>query len=558
MANLSLIEQIERIYRTSEEKGFSNDLFKEFKKDLTALSKYFGLTIQQSYWMSIIFFHILENDSTCSFKDLKQLLELSPVELIKQLKTIDEVVALGFLIKKNQTRRNTKINMPTSVYFNINPEISRAIIYGEPIESKKEVKIETVLDFIEQGNELIAELHETDADNAYLISKYLKLKENLNFGFLDFLKENKISPQSELFLLYVVWSTLSGNTSVDGDDFFKVIFNSRKDRIRYVQSLLNKKDEVIFNDVLEIEEGFFPGDVSYVLTPKTRNALKEENVLIGGGENYNFDLIKPENVTDKKLVLPEKTQIAYNELDHIIREENYEGLINRLEAKKLPKSVNILLYGAPGTGKTEMVYQLAKTNNREVIRVNISDVKSKWFGDSEKMIKRIFSDYREFSKGRKIKPILLFNEADGVIGKRFSHVDTPIAASMNAMQNIILEEMENFEGILIATTNLENNFDSAFERRFLYKVQFFKPGKKEQEALWKVKLNSPEIESDIQKLVADFDLTGAQIENVVRRTEIQAILYNKPVNFEMLKTICTEEEVGFSKNNKMMQIGFQK
>jgi len=558
MANLSLIEKIERIYRTSEQNGFTTDLFSEHKKELTILSKYYGLTVQQSYWLSFIFFYILENDSTCSFKDIKQILQMSPVELIKQLKLIDEVVAKGFLIKKNQTRRNTKTNMPTSVYYNINPDVSKAIIYGEPIEAKAEVKIDTLLDFIEQGNELIAELHENESDKSYLISKYLKLKENLNFGFLDFLKENKISPQSELFLLYVVWSTLSGNTSVDGDDFFKVVFSSRKDRIRYIQSLLNKKEEVIFNDVLEIEEGFFPGDISYVLTPKTRNALKEENVLIGGGENYNFDLIKPENVTDKKLVLPEKTQVSYNELDHIIREENYEGLINRLEAKKLPKNVNILLYGSPGTGKTEMVYQLAKANNREVILVNISDVKSKWFGDSEKMIKRIFSDYREFSKGRKIKPILLFNEADGIIGKRFNHVDNPIAFSLNAMQNIILEEMENFEGILIATTNLEKNFDSAFERRFLYKVQFEKPGKKEQEALWKVKLNAPEFNNEIEKLVEDYDLTGAQIENVVRRTEIQSILYNKTLNFEMLKSICNEESTGFSRNGKTVQIGFQK
>jgi SpoVK/Ycf46/Vps4 family AAA+-type ATPase len=111
--------------------------------------------------------------------------------------------------------------------------------------------------------------------------------------------------------------------------------------------------------------------------------------------------------------------------------------------------------------------------------VDISKTKSMWFGQSEKIIKDIFDRYRsrvkQAQKTRESIPILLLNEADAVICKRRETEGSNLAQTENAMQNIILEEMEKLEGILIATTNLTQNMDKAFERRFLFKVEFEKP-----------------------------------------------------------------------------------
>lgn len=137
--------------------------------------------------------------------------------------------------------------------------------------------------------------------------------------------------------------------------------------------------------------------------------------------------------------------------------------------------VTTLFFGAPGTGKTECVLQFAKKSKRNVIHVDISETKSMWYGQSEKLIKRIFSQYKEQYQEQEKAPVLLLNEADAVLGKRKQGGNSSTDSTENAMQNILLEEMEKFEGILIATTNLAANLDTAFDRRFLFKVKFETP-----------------------------------------------------------------------------------
>ena len=114
------------------------------------------------------------------------------------------------------------------------------------------------------------------------------------------------------------------------------------------------------------------------------------------------------------------------------------------------------------------------------MQIDISTTKSAWFGESEKKIKEVFTDYKELcNKMKKLKcgrnPILLFNECDAVFSKRKDISYSNTAQTENSIQNIILEEMENLEGILIATTNLTDNLGPAFERRFLFKIQFENP-----------------------------------------------------------------------------------
>jgi len=147
------------------------------------------------------------------------------------------------------------------------------------------------------------------------------------------------------------------------------------------------------------------------------------------------------------------------------------------------------------------------------MKVEISQSKSAWFGESEKIIKRIFTEYKTFLEECKRTPILFFNEADAIISKRKDISKSSVAQTENAMQNILLEELENFEGILIATTNLVSNLDPAFERRFLFKVRFHKPNDAIRARIWKSKL--PFLNKhDCMALAEKYDFSGGQIENV--------------------------------------------
>lgn len=239
-------------------------------------------------------------------------------------------------------------------------------------------------------------------------------------------------------------------------------------------------------------------------------------------------------------------------LSNSLNEEHYKNLCERLEENQLPKGIAALFYGEPGTGKTESVMQIARATGRDIMHVDISATKTCWFGESEKLIKKVFTDYRRLCKKSVIKPILLFNEADAVFSKRKDVGSGSVAQTENAIQNIILEEMEQLGGILIATTNLADNLDHAFERRFLFKIRFDKPTIEAKTNIWMNKLPSLS-KDDAHTLASNYDFSGGQIENITRKVLMQEIINDIKPSINGLITICNEEKM--SKNNTR-RIGF--
>lgn len=207
---------------------------------------------------------------------------------------------------------------------------------------------------------------------------------------------------------------------------------------------------------------------------------------------------------------------------------------------------NCLFFGAPGTGKTETAFQIARISGRDILPIDISATKSCWFGESEKTIRRVFIEYqhkvKRAEKNNLPVPILLLNEADAIINKRKDTFTSGVAQTENAIQNIILEELEKLNGIMIATTNLIENIDKAFERRFIYKIEFQKPGIEIRQLIWKSLI--PELsENESFELAASFELSGGQMENVARRHTINGILSGNACNLDDLVSYCNEESV---------------
>ena len=151
-----------------------------------------------------------------------------------------------------------------------------------------------------------------------------------------------------------------------------------------------------------------------------------------------------------------------------------------------------------------------------------------------------------------VAPILLFNEADAIFGKRIKE-ESSTDKMNNAIQNLILQEMEDLEGILIATTNMTKSFDAAFERRFLYKVRFEKPSLETKSKIWSSMM--PELtESQAQELAREYDFSGGQIENISRKKKIQSIIECCDPDFATLKQYCGEEQL--NSDQKRRRIGF--
>ena len=294
-------------------------------------------------------------------------------------------------------------------------------------------------------------------------------------------------------------------------------------------------------------------NTQFKLTEDAKRDLLAE-LKITTTEEHLADVIEPDQLTPKTMFYTETVQHQVEELNRFFEPEQYAKIRERMQQRGFRQGFTCLFHGGPGTGKTETVYQLARLTGRSIMTVDVPSIKSKWVGDSEKNIKALFDRYRSLVQRAEKAPILLFNEADAIIGIRKAGAESAVDKMENTIQNIILQEMETLDGIMIATTNLTENLDSAFERRFLYKIRFDKPDATVRGKIWQQMI--PELnDSDATTLAEHFDFSGGQIENVARKHAINSILYgNDSEMLPILEDYCRCEQLNNNVTRK--RIGF--
>ena len=291
---------------------------------------------------------------------------------------------------------------------------------------------------------------------------------------------------------------------------------------------------------------------SAALSDKVRETFFTEVELFSDNAvSGHQDLMSYEQIRVKPLYYNAVEGEQVGRLESLLEDEHFKGIQQRLDEMGMRKGFNIILYGGPGTGKTETTLQLARKTQRDVFNIDVSKLKSKWVGDSEKAIKGVFKAYRALCKGKERKPILFFNEADAIFGKRMENVDSPVAQMLNSMQNIILQEMETLDGIMIATTNLHGNLDPAFERRFIYKVELERPGAEVRSQIWASMLPGL-ADAAYGELGQRYPFSGGQIENVVRKSTVDYILTSNAPTMDMVCKFCDEEQF----RTQVKRVGF--
>ena len=310
--------------------------------------------------------------------------------------------------------------------------------------------------------------------------------------------------------------------------------------------------------LIEVTQGSMFSDASIVLTDKGKQLFLEEDYDLFSTENRSQSLIYPDKIAEKSMFYDKELSKQLEPLKENLFEEKFSKLQKQLEELAMPKGVAALFYGLPGTGKTETAMQIARITGRAVCHVDISAAKTCWYGESQKLVKGIFTNYRRLCEKEKQKPILLFNEADALLSSRQNinnaSGSSSVAQTENAIQNIILEEMEKLDGILIATTNLTDNLDSAFARRFLFKIEFKQPTAEAKQSIWKSKLEwLPD--DDCRALSTKFDFSGGEIDNIVRKVVMEEVLHGTRPTLAEIEELCRHEKIGNGCNGG--SIGFQ-
>ena len=187
--------------------------------------------------------------------------------------------------------------------------------------------------------------------------------------------------------------------------------------------------------------------------------------------------------------------------------------------------LSCLFAGPPGTGKTMMASVLAKSVGRELYRVDLSQVVSKWIGETEKNLATLFDE------AQRAQVILLFDEADSLFSTR-TEVSSSNDRFANMEINYLLQRMETFDGMTILTTNMAESIDAAFKRRIRYRVEFPFPDAPLRESLWR-SMFPPEAEVaadiDFADLAQRFDLAGGSIKSAVVRAAVYAAEAGGPI-----------------------------
>ncbi|MDR0785902.1 MAG: AAA family ATPase [Treponema sp.] len=517
---------------------FSASFFEKTKSHVKALSERFHLSAPQS----VIYaqFLVRFEDQSIYLREIAAALNLNSLEMLPFMNEFDELEKKKLLFCRRPSEGDP-------VTYRVPGAVIESLRWNKPylVETYKNASIDEFFDALDKlfdrhGNSEIS--YDTFVEELNAL-----IDNNMQLVFTQRLKALQLARDDLVLLLRFCQRIVSCYDENIGVSDIGGIFNDSTFR-NIARSLFDGEHDLLKRGLIERIDGdedtddFFGDREHFTLTLETRESLFAELKLKPKKIEWKYPLITSANILPKRMFYNKNESERIQELTSILNGDNFKDVQKRLAEKGLRNGFVCLFSGASGTGKTETVYQLARETERDLLPVNIADIQSKWVGESEKNLKAVFDNYRVAVKNRERTPILLFNEADAVISRRFEFNAQSRSTDqmMNSLQNIILEEMEKLSGILIATTNFFQNMDKAFERRFLYKINFEKPGLSVRQAIWQSM--APELSSDDAKTLAErFNFSGGQIENVARKSITDYVLYGRTPSFERIISFCKEE-----------------
>ena len=541
---MDLLTAVEQIVELSRNSHLDAEFYRRAARPIKYLKDKLELNREQSVMMALFIDN--SNNSSINISHFAVHLDCSTTRVLRLMADIDELEQRGLVCCSRDHKEQTyRVPIKVIEAFKKNeiytPDDYRGLtcteffgVLQEILEMRSDNELST-----KSANKIILTMLENNKHLVY-VQKVLSYK----------LFENET-------ILLVLFSHLFVNNNDDHIGYHDLgFYYDRKVEWSHIRSRLNRNSHVlqIENFIEYNNDGGFVDRESFRMTWQAKKELFSElNLAELSQENNRKGIIKHEDIVAKTLFYGEAVAAQVADLGQLMEETRYRDICKRLEEKGCRSGFTCLFYGAPGTGKTETVLQLARQTGRDIMQVNISEIKSMWVGESEKNIKRLFDQYRFRVEKEDIAPILLFNEADAIIGKRQEGAERAVDKMENSIQNIILQEMESLNGILIATTNLVQNMDKAFERRFLYKIKFNKPTLEARMKIWQTML--PELSDEHIRVLADkYDFSGGQIENIARHYAIDSILHGDAASsLESLMAHCEGERLEMKEYRK---IGF--
>jgi hypothetical protein len=540
----TILDAIERVHANSKNSKLELKRFEKVSLELELIVNYFQInTIQSiivSNFISLSCFEDIDMGKIVKF------LGLEKITFLKYNAEIEQLLNRA-IIQRSVDRRliNTEYKIKSHFLHFI---VNNLPIPTEFIEQKPKEK--SFYEFLHDMDKLRQQKCDDEIDYGFFrFNLDILIENNLNYKLVRFAYEQLTT--IDLFVFFdVIFDGISRGQNNFQSGLVSTVSdfaNKKRESFIYINNFLEGKTKLNQLDLIEKDADSFGNRHNIQLTSKALTMLEEmEGIRLSSVQVKNENLLQPNKLKKINLLYNPEEHKQLEVLSKSLQQNAFKTLQKKLNAYNMPVGLTTLLYGVPGTGKTETVFQLAKKHNRTIFKVDISETKSMWFGESQKLIKEVFTTYNKIKKTEKNCPILLLNEADAIIGKRKAAGSSSVSDTENAIQNIFLEELENFEGILFATTNLVENLDSAFERRFLYKIRFESPSTNNAAKIWKMKL--PVLKTkEAEQLAQKYSFSGGEIQNIARKCVVEELVKNSKIDFSTIQFFCDNEKWSASK-----------
>ncbi|WP_026999110.1 ATP-binding protein [Eisenibacter elegans] len=538
----SILPHIEQIAQTLKGVGLTESnkkkLLKPLQPHLEVVGNFLHCEQEDEVWLFSILFALSISSRETDLESLTDYLGCSPFMTVQFVPVLERMVQKRLLVKSSGY--DTKV---VTTRYQVSSYVFNAVSFNKPVTAH-EVFVD-VYEVIERINELICERERNSQLTKDLIEEVMALVEAEQERFPAFKKLLALSLPYEdnLLLLYLFYAFANESNEADLERYIYYVYDSMGSKIRVKKNLYSGGYHLIEDGwVCFVDDSFYGGREISLTDRAIEYFFNEDLGNMAARKSFvpkHCVVIAPDKTTLLPLYFNSQEQKSIDLVAKLLEEENFQRATAKLSQMRMRPSITMLLHGAPGTGKTQWVYNLGHETGRHVLMVDISSIRDKYLGESEKRIKQVFKTYQQAKEHYPKCPILLFNESDALISKRYE-VSSSADQMNNAMQNILLQELEDFEGILIATSNLSLNLDAAFERRFLYKIPFQKPDEGVRAKIWLDKM--PEIDQTLaQQLAQQFQLTGGQIQNIARRYLLENLLNDAPPTYEILSELCRQE-----------------
>ena len=545
--NNQLLEFVDTIFERSHGSKLTEKFLKSVSSHAQEVGKYIGTTSERLSIFWSIFFGLSIRESSIDFEDLARYTDIGIVKSLSFVLDFEELVKLKVLrLDRSNDRRRRKISdRLDSIKYFVPADIILSLTKGEttlPKRTKANLTKYEILD-------IVSNMVKNDFDNESL--NFDSLKEAIDVIFEDHCENQFIKkvnsfhlPNDEkVILLVLCFEFVDSEESIDLVRFLKLLYPDTHSQLAIRKSFMANKTKLQELDLADLKAGEFKSDREIMLTDNGRSILFEEDVkfFVKQEKTNHKDLILSTNIIEKQLFFNEKDKKSLEFLTDLLQPENYKSVMERMKSKGIKPQITVLLHGKPGVGKTEFVMQIARSTGRNLNSISVENTKHHFYGDSERLTAKIFTDFEILRNSYPdSEPILFINELDGLLGSRSIGGSSAVDSTEHSRQSILLTKLENFSGILFGTTNLWKRLDSSYQRRFGFKYEITLPDSNTRFQIWKYKLPAFS-DQNLHLLSEAYDLSGGMIDNICRKISMKEILTGYTPDINEIQDFCQQE-----------------